>query len=112
VSATYVQSELDVLSGIAHDPTPRAVNDRAEIARAIEAAAADRHGLVHITGIRRHLPATVAPSYIGATVNRLARRGVLVKTGRYEPNAGASRNASKPSPVWRLKRRIESGDIA
>jgi hypothetical protein len=110
--SAYVQSELDVLTGIATDPTPRATDDRAEIARAIEAAAADRHGLVHITGIRRHLPATVSPAYIGATVNRLARRGVLTKTGRYEPNAGAaSRNASKPAPVWRLKRRIESGDI-
>ena len=103
----------DVLEGIASDPTPRAVNDRAAVAKAITEAAADRRGLVHAAGIRRHLPASVAPRYVGVVVNTLRLRGVLVATPRHEPNGGsASRNASKLSPVWRLTRPITEEDLA
>jgi hypothetical protein len=103
----------DVLAGMATDPSPRAVNDRAEIAKAIAAAATERHGLVHAASIRRHLPSSVAPRYVGVVVNTLRCRGVLVSTSRYEPNGDARNgNATKRSPVWRLKRPITPEDLA
>lgn len=98
---TAIQPFLD---GLATDPTPRAVDAREQIRLAVMAAAADRRGLVHIAAVRRHLPQSVAPRYLGASMNRLVRRGFLVPTSRYEPNGDAhSRNASKPAPVYRLK---------
>jgi hypothetical protein len=111
--STFTQPELDVLTGMASDPSPRAVDDRAEIARAITTAASERRGLVTAFTIRRHIPATVNPAYVGSTVNRLARRGVLVATGRHERNGNAgARNATKLSPLWRLARPITPEDIA
>jgi hypothetical protein len=110
---TYTQPELDVLAGMASDPRPSAVDDRAEIARAITRAAAEHRNLVTAFTIRRYVPATVNPAYIGSTVNRLARRGVLVATGKYRRNGNAgARNATKLSPLWRLERAIEPGDLA
>lgn len=111
-AATYTQ---DVLDGMSTDPTPARVDERELIARAITAAAAERRGLVHIAAVRRHLPQSVSPAYLGSSINRLARRGVLVKTGRFEENgdnSASKRNASKASPVWRLVRPITPEDIA
>jgi hypothetical protein len=102
VTATQLTLD-DFLEGLASDPTPRAVDALESIRLAVLAAAADRHGLVHIAAIRRHLPQSVAPRFLGSTVNRFVRRGFLVPTGRYEPNGdAASRNGCKPAPVYRL----------
>lgn len=104
-----------VLEGMATDPTPARVDERELIASAVAAAAAERRGLVHISAVRRHLPRSVSPAYLGSSINRLARRGVLVKTGRFEENGDntvSKRNASKASPVWRLVRPITREDIS
>lgn len=93
-------------------PDPE-VDERALIAAAITKAAAHRHNLVHIAAVRSHLPMRVRSSALGGTFNGLARRGVLVKTGRYEENGDNSpkaRNASKASPVWKLMRAITPED--
>jgi len=111
VSADYTQ---DVLEGLASDPRPCAVDDRVAIAAAITATAADRRGLVHAAGIRKHLDDSVSRRYVGVVVNRLRYRGALVFTGRYEANGDNSRrakNGSKASPVWRLVRPITPEDI-
>lgn len=80
---------------------------REAIRRAIHDAAVAHSQRVHITDVRRNLPAWVAPAMTGACINRLARRGFLVKTGQYRDNGDAkSRNATKRSPVWRLVRPI------
>lgn len=80
---------------------------RRAIRQAVLDAAAANGGRVHIAAVRRFLPAWVAPSMIGACVNRLARRGYLAATGTYRPNGDAkARNATKRSPVWRLVRPI------
>jgi hypothetical protein len=103
----------DVLEGLGADPTPARVDERELIAAAVTAAAAERRGLVHITAVRRHLPRSVAPAYLGAGMNRLARRGALVATGRFEANGdntASLRNASKATPVWRLVRPITEED--
>lgn len=104
----------DVLEGMSTDPTPVRVDERELIRVAVNAAAEERRDLVHIAAIRRHLPQSVAPAYLGSTINRLARRGLLVKTGRYEENGdntASKRNASKASPVWRRMRPITPDDI-
>lgn len=111
-----------VLPGMVPDPEPVVVapppdidpnDDTALIITAIAEAAARRRRLVHIAAVRRHLPAKVRPSHIGHTFNRLARRGVLVKTGRYEENGDNSpkaRNGAKAQPVWKLMRDITEED--
>lgn len=107
--------EQDVLDGLAAEPTPARVDERVLIAAAVTEAARDRRGLVHITAVRRYLPRSVAPRYLGPVINRLARRGVLVKTGRFEENGdntASKRNASKASPVWRLVRPITEEDYS
>lgn len=110
---SVVYEQQDVLEGMAADPTPVRADERELIGRAVTAAASERRGLVHITAVRRHLTKDVSPRYLGSTINRLARRGVLVKTGRYEDNGGTSaRNGNKPSPLWRLVRPITPEDIA
>lgn len=102
---TAVQDTFDdILHAVVTDWRPSRVDSREAIRQAVMAAAADRGGYVHITGIRRHLPAWVAPAQIGAVMNLLARRGFVVKTGHYEPNGDTSaRNGNKPSPLWRLR---------
>lgn len=112
----------DVLPGMPTDPAPESdpvpvgsdePDPRALIAAAITEAAKHRRDLVHISAVRRHLSRNVPPSCLGTTFNTLARRGVLVKTGRYEENGdnrAKARNASKASPVWRLMRPINPED--
>jgi hypothetical protein len=103
-----------VLEGMASDPSPRAVDDRVEIAKAIAAATYDDPlGMyVHAASIRRHLPSTVAPKYVGSTVNLLRCRGVLEFANRYAPNGDTRNgNGNKPSPVWRVKRSITPEDL-
>lgn len=117
---THVQ---DVLPGMPTDPETEPdvvavpddveVTDTARIIAAIATAARHRRDLVHIAAVRRHLPHDVRRSHIGHTFNRLARRGVLVKTGRFEENGdntASKRNATKASPVWRLVRPITEED--
>lgn len=104
---TATQDTLDVVvDAVLADHRPSRRDSRAAIRDAVIAAAQDRDGLVHIAGVRRHLPAWVDPASIGAAMNRLVRRGHLVPVGKYEPNGGGSRNASKPSPVRRLVKPI------
>lgn len=103
------QDELDIVLAD-HRAGPR--DSRDAIRLAILAAAADRRGLVHITGVRRHLPEWVTTAQIGAVVCRLVRRGYLVPTGRYEPNGDRkSRNASKRAAVRRLVKPIPPGHL-
>ena len=101
---TAVQPTIDdFLEIVATDWRPSRVESREAIRKAVLAAASERHGLVHIAAVRRHLPPWVVPAQIGAVMNRLVRRGFLVETGRWEPNGDdTSRNGSKPSPVRRL----------
>ena len=97
----------DVLDIVVTDHRLSRVDTREAIRKAILAAAADRHGLVHITGIRRHLPSWVSVAQIGAVTTRLVRRGYLVPTGRTEPNGDRhARNGTKRAEVRRLVRPI------
>jgi hypothetical protein len=108
---TYVQSELDVLTGIATDPSPRATDDRAEIARAIAVIAPNVGNVFHIADLRREMGGDV-PKCIGPVINRLHARKVISWVGWMPNGDNRARNGNKPAPVWRLKRRIESEDIA
>ena len=89
------------------DWRPGAEQDRAAIYAAIQAAADENGGMVHIADVRRHLTREVNPVRIGAAFCHLVRAGVLVGTGRYLPNGGhGSRNRTKPSEV-----RLLVGDL-
>lgn len=101
----FVDDQATVCDAIATDWTRE--QHREAIRQAVLRAAADHNGRVHITAVRQHLPAWVAPAVTGACINRLARRGYLAASGQYRPNGDAkSRNATKRSPVWRLVRPI------
>lgn len=104
-----IQEQFAVVEAVSDDWRPTRVESREAIRLAVLKAAEDRHGLVHITGIRRHLPPWVTPAQIGPAINRLVRRGFLVNVGKYEPNADPSihaRNGAKPAPVRRLTKYI------
>lgn len=99
----------DILGAVLSDWRPSRVESREAIRKAVMAAAAERHGLVHIAAVRRHLPPWCDPASIGAVMNRLVRRGYLSNTGKYEPNGDPNpkaRNAAKPAPVRKLLRPI------
>lgn len=99
-----VQDELDV---VASDWRPSRVDSREAVRAAIMRAASDERGLVHIATVRRHLPAWVNPSQIGATICVLVRRGYLKPTHRYRDNGQTkSRNRTKRAEVRRLVRPI------
>jgi len=112
MTATIQDSLDDVVEAILTDWRPTRRESREAIRVAVMRAASDRHGLVHIAGVRRHLPPWVDPATTGAAINRLVRRGYLVPVGKYEPNGGGSRNASKPSPVRRLTKPIPPDALA
>ena len=91
---------LDEPAIVHRDPRIGAEYDRAAIYQAIQDAADENAGLVHIADVRRHLTREVNPVRIGAAICALVRQGVLVGTGTYRPNGGhQSRNAMKPSEV-------------
>jgi len=89
------------------DWRPGAEQDRAAIYAAIQAAADENGGMVHIADVRRHLSREVRPSRIGAAFTALVRAGVLVNTATVRENGGrASRNGTKPAFV-----RLLVGDL-
>lgn len=99
----------DHLDAIAHDWRPWAVDDRAAVLAAVEAAAAANNGLVHAATVRQHLERDVSPYVIGAVICALVRQHVLVGTGQLAPNGGThSRNRTKPSEIRRLARPLPS----
>lgn len=106
MSAAIQDSLDDVVGAVLSDWRPSRRDSREAIRVAVMRAAEERHGLVHVAGVRRHLPPWCDPATLGAAMNRLVRRGYLVPTGRHEPNGGGSRNASKPAPVRRLVKPI------
>ena len=105
---TTIQPTIDdFLDALMTGGVPNADATREAVRVAVTRVARENGGLVHIAQMRPLLPASAQRPQIGAVMNRLARRGYLVATGHYRPNGdAASRNQSKPSPVWRLMRPI------
>lgn len=82
---------------------PARLASRRAIGAAINRAAREHKGLVHISWVRPHLPSWVTPQQVGAVFSGLHLDGHLRATGRYLPNGDlASGNAAKPAKVSRL----------
>lgn len=91
----------DILDALADDW--RRTNARAEIRRAINQAAREHDGEVHIANIRPLLPDWIAPPMIGAVTCALVRARHLTPTGRYAPNGDStSRNRTKAAQIYHL----------
>ena len=91
----------DVIDALADDW--RRANARAEIRRAINQAAREHDGEVHIAHVRPLLPDWIAPSLIGAYMCALVRARHLTPTGRYAPNGdGTNRNRTKAAQIYYL----------
>ena len=108
---TYTRDALwtDVLPAVAADDSiPNRTDSRAAICAAITRAAAEHHGLVHISYVRPYLTPLVTPHMVGAVFAGLHLTGALRATGDYLPNGDtASGNGSKPAKVSRLTRLLE-----
>ena len=105
-SRTVQDSFDDVMAALGSAWPPIERDSRQAVRLAVMRAAASGHGLFTAATVRRYLPAWVAPAQVGSTFNALRSRGYAVNTGRYRANGGASRNAAKPSPLWKLLRPI------
>ena len=91
----------DVIDALADDW--RRTNARAEIRRAINQAARENDGDVHIAHVRPLLPDWIAPPMIGAVTCALVRGRHLTPTGRYAPNGdGTNRNRTKAAQIYHL----------
>lgn len=90
---------------------PNRLASRRAIAVAINRAAAEHKGLVHVSWVRPHLPSWVTPQQVGAMFSGLHLDGHLRATGRYLPNGGPSGNAAKPAKVSRLVTPIDTEAI-
>lgn len=91
----------DILDALADDW--RRANARAEIRRAINQAAREHDGEVHIANVRPLLPDWIAPPMIGAVTCALVRARHLTPTGRYAPNGdGTNRNRTKAAQIYHL----------
>ena len=91
----------DVIDAVAADW--RRANARNAIRAAINLAARDNDGEVHIAAVRPLLPDWIAPSLIGAYMCALVRGRHLIPTGHYAPNGdGAARNRTKAAKVYHL----------
>ena len=91
----------DILDALADDW--RRTNARAEIRRAINQAAREHDGEVHIANVRPLLPDWIAPPMIGAVTCALVRARHLTPTGRYAPNGdGSARNRTKAAQIYHL----------
>lgn len=106
----------DTLVEVAAMAAPTAVPNREASVRAVKRAiaqtAADHHGHVHASWVRKHLPKTTTPSLIGAVTAGLVVSGQLVPSNRPPlPNGGGSGNASKLSRVWRLTRDFDAEEL-
>lgn len=104
-----------VLALIADDPRNEA--DVVAVAETIlTAARADPDGRVSANDVRDQLDQTVRPGCIGSTFHKLKQLGVLAATGEWTPSTDRrSRNADKPTRVWRLTSdatRMINGDSA
>lgn len=106
-----VQDTFELLDAVASDWRPTRVDARLAIAAAINRAAGEHRGLVHIEQVRPYVPTWADPHQIGALLSALTRRGFLSPTGRYRPNGGPSGNAAKPAEVRRLIKPIRPEDV-
>ena len=99
----------DVIDAIAADW--RRTNARNVIRRAINQAARENDGEVHIAYVRPLLPDWIAPSLIGAYMCALVRGCHLTPTGRYAPNGdGTNRNRTKAAQIYHLAAPIPEKD--
>ena len=82
-------------------------DSREAVRIAINAAAAEGHGLFTAATVRRYLPPWVVRAQIGNVFNIARVKGLAVNTGRTAANGNrATRNGAKRSPVWRLREPI------
>ena len=99
----------DVIDAVAADW--RRTNARNAIRRAINQAARENDGEVHITYVRPLLPDWIAPSLIGAYMCALVRGRHLTPTGRYATNGdGTNRNRAKAAQIYHLAAPIPEKD--
>lgn len=103
-----VQDELDVfLEAVAYPANPSRISARRAIVHAVQVAARQESGLVHISTVRPHLPGWVSGPVVGATISALHSSGHLSATGSYRRNGDdANKNGSKPAPLYFLARAI------
>lgn len=76
--------------------------DRAEVVRAIVAAAEDDDGLVDPGEVRLRLSGRAYPRVVGATYAALRRAGVLVPVGWTISTDVSGGNAGRPARTYRL----------
>ncbi|MFE9747583.1 hypothetical protein ACFYOT_21995 [Saccharothrix saharensis] len=83
---------------------PRNADQSAAVVRVVvQDAMTDPFRETHANRWREHLPQSVRPPMIGATVRRLLSVGLLVATGRYVRSTDArGRNGGKLMPVYSL----------
>ena len=99
----------DVIDTVAADW--RRANARNAIRAAINQAAREHDGEVHIANVRPPLPDWIAPSLIGAYMCALVRGRHLIPTGHYAPNGdGANRNFTKAAQIYHLAAPIPEKD--
>lgn len=91
----------DTIDAVAQDW--RRGDHREAIRQAINTAAREGDGYVHISDVRPLLPEWVAPAQIGSYICVQVRAGRLRPTGLYWPNGQTkSRNRTKAAQVYRL----------
>ena len=91
----------DVIDTVAADW--RRANARNAIRAAINQAAREHDGEVHIANVRPLLPDWIAPPMIGAVTCALVRARHLTPTGHYAPNGdGTNRNRTKAAQIYYL----------
>lgn len=93
---------LELLDGLADDPTVSKTMSRRAILTAINVAADAHRGKVTAAWVRPHLPSWVNPSQVGAVVSALTRAGVLEETSEIHESGNAqSRNGTRLMKVYR-----------
>lgn len=99
-SAPVDQATQDTLGLIAGDRVHR--TDRQIILDAIETVAARNGGTVDPNELRSEVHGLVYPKTIGATINGLAKRGVLRHVGWTVTEGSTSGNDGRPCRVYEL----------
>lgn len=91
----------DTIDAVASDW--RRTDHRDHIRHAINTAAREHDGQVHIADVRPLLPTWIDPHQPGAFICAQVRAGRLIPTGQYRPNGQAkSRNRTKPAQIYML----------
>ncbi len=99
----------DIIDVVAADW--RRADARDVIRRAINQAARENDGDVHIAYVRPLLPDWIAPPMSGAATCALVRARHLPPTGRYAPNGdGTNRNRAKAAQIYHLAAPIPEKD--